>query len=115
MVILRAWVMEALRATLEPGVDGSLEHGAGALIQKEHDVSNTSENILVSCVGRHETSCPSGECGSVLGVIDMYLDRYGGSGVERKRQRKTCSGKSNRDILGHDSQTFEESEIKSMK
>lgn len=35
------------------------EHGAGALIQEEHDVSNTSENILVSCVGRHETSGPS--------------------------------------------------------
>lgn len=67
MVILRAWTMEALRAKLEPGVDGSSEHGAGALIQEKHDVSNTSENILVSCVGRRETSCPSGECGSVLG------------------------------------------------
>ena len=85
MVILRAWAMEALRATLEPGVNGSSEHGAGALIQEEHDVSNTSENILVSCVGRHETSGPSGECGSVWGMIDMYLDIYGGSGMERKR------------------------------
>ena len=46
MVIFRAWAMEALRATLEPGVNGSSEHGAGALIQEEHDVSNTSENIL---------------------------------------------------------------------
>ena len=46
MVILRAWALEALRATLEPGVNGSSEHGAGALIQEEHDVSNTSENIL---------------------------------------------------------------------
>ena len=46
MVILRAWAMEALRDTPEPGVDGSSEHGAGALIQEEHDVSNTSENIL---------------------------------------------------------------------
>ncbi|MXQ97825.1 hypothetical protein E5288_WYG013841 [Bos mutus] len=46
----RAWTMEALRAKLEPGVDGSSEHGAGALIQEKHDVSNTSENILVSCV-----------------------------------------------------------------
>ena len=67
MVILRAWTMEALRAKLEHGVDGSSEQGAGALIQEKHDVSNTSENILVSCVGRRETSCPSGECGSVLG------------------------------------------------
>ena len=113
--ILRTWASEALRATLEPGVDGSSEHGAGALIQEKHDVSNTSESTLIPCVGRHETSGPSGECGSVLGMIDMYLDRYGGSGMERKRQRKNCSGKSNLDILGHDSQTFEESGIKSVK
>lgn len=67
MVILRTWTMEALRATLEPGVDGSSEHSIGALIQEKHDISNTSENILVSCVGRHETSCLLGECGCVLG------------------------------------------------
>ena len=48
-------------------------------------------------------------------MIDMYLDRYEGSGVERKRQRKTCSGNNNLDISVHGSQTIEESEIKSMK
>ena len=37
--------MEALRATLEPGVDGSLEHGAGALIQ-ESMMSATHQKIF---------------------------------------------------------------------
>lgn len=45
-----------------------------------------------------------GECGSVLGMIDMYLDRYGGRDGEK--ERKNCLGKSNLDILGHDCQTL---------
>lgn len=100
MVILRAWTMEALRAKLEPGVDGSSEHGAGALIQEKHDVSNTSENILIPCVGRHESSCQSAECVSVLGVDETYLNRYGGGGVEMKRQGKSYSGENNLQIWG---------------
>ena len=72
MVILRAWAMEALRDTPEPGVDGSSEHGAGALIQEKHDVSNTSESTLIPCVGRHETSCLSAECNSLLGVDEIW-------------------------------------------
>lgn len=51
-----------------------------------------------------------GECGGVWGMIDMYLDRYGGSGMEKGK----IVQESNLDILGHDSQTFEESEIKSV-
>lgn len=77
--ILRTWASEALRATLEPGVNGSSEHGAGALIQEEHDVSNTSENILVPCLGRHESRCLPGECGSVSGMDEIFLNRDGGS------------------------------------
>ena len=98
--ILRTWALEALRATLEPGVDGSSERGAGALIQEKHDVSNTSENILIPCVGRHESSCHSAECVSVLGVDETYLNRYGGGGVEMKRQGKSYSGENNLQIWG---------------
>ena len=75
------------------------EHSAGALIQEEHNDSNASENILVPCVRGHETSCPSGECGTVSGMNEMFLNRGGGSGVGRKRQRKSCSGKNNLQIL----------------
>ena len=98
--ILRTWALGALRATLEPGVDESSERGAGALIQEKHDVSNTSENILIPCVERHESNCQSAECSSVLGAHETYLNRYGGGGVEIKRQRKSYSGENNLQIWG---------------
>ena len=99
--ILRTWALGALRATLEPGVDESSERGAGALIQEKHDVSNnTSENILIPCVERHESNCQSAECSSVLGADETYLNRYGGGGVEIKRQRNSYSGENNLQIWG---------------
>lgn len=60
------------------------------VIHGEHDESNSSENILATCVGRPEASCPSGEYGSVSGRGETYLNRDGGSGLERKRRMKTC-------------------------
>ena len=86
--ILRTWALGALRATLEPGVDESSERGAGALIQEEHDVSHTSENILVPRVGRRESSCLSGECGSVSGMDEIFLNRDGGSIGEEETEEK---------------------------
>lgn len=64
------------------------EHSIGALIQEEHDVSHTSENILVPRVGRHESSCLSGECGSVSGMDEIFLNRDGGRIGEEEREEK---------------------------
>ena len=64
------------------------EHSAGALIQEEHDVSHTSENILVPRVGRRESSCLSGECGSVSGMDEIFLNRDGGSIGEEETEEK---------------------------
>lgn len=64
------------------------EHSAGALIQEEHDVSNTSENILVPRAGRHESSCLSGECGSISGMDEIFLNRDGGGTGEEETEEK---------------------------
>ena len=64
------------------------EHSTGALIQEERDVSHTSENILVPRVGRHESSCLSGECGSVSGMDEIFLNREGGRIGEEEREEK---------------------------
>ena len=67
MVIVRAWAVEGLRATLDVGIDFA-EHHTGALIQEEYDDGNVSGETLATWVGRHETSCPSGEDGSISGM-----------------------------------------------
>lgn len=44
-------------------------------IHGEYDESNSSANILATCGGRPEASCPSRDYGSVSGMGEMYLNR----------------------------------------
>ena len=46
-----------------------------------------------------------------LGMIDMYLNIWGQWGREKETEEKLFRKKNNLHISGHDSQTFEESEI----